>query len=531
MKFTVDNVLSLLLPYRGRPYVRADGRRKYKWISLLPGSAGELDPAMIYVCRLSEAMLLNRLEPECLYVCISDRYLSEDERDDEELLKNIIIIEESGDVPWLFNLIQKRFLELFEWEKSMEDVLLNGGGYQELLDVSENYLKNPLFVLDGAYFLLAYSKHYKSPDPANTSLYENGYHSAEIMQRFYDTNRIVEYNNSRGIVIGVPGAVSRYESLVKHFKYNEIVQLSVVEVFSNIPKSLESVELFELLLHYINISFLNEQKISPNTNQPYSRFMSDMIYGTLTERSSILEYAKRTEIPMAGYFDAYRIVFEDNAKVLTGRFAQELSGYLPASKIIIRGDEISVMNIYSRQSVSELSAENIQRITPLLARHRAVCGVSTPFFMFTDLRHACAQAAQALSYAGKDSRYLPLKERDNRTYYYQDILICHMLDLSSVSTFDVFCNNPYIRKLRELIEYDHENDSSLADILYCYLLRERRATEAGKLLHMHRNTVLYHIQRASELINMDLDDYNTRQCLLMAFHFIGLRDTGYKDVT
>lgn len=529
MRFTVNNVLSLLLPYRGRPYVRADSSRKYKWVSLLPGSTGELDSDMIYVCRLSEAMALNRQEPECLYVCISDRYLSEDERDDGELLRNIIIIEESGGVPWLMNLIQSRFLELTEWEKSMEDVLLRGGGYQELLDVSEIFLKNPLFVLDGAYFLLAYSKRYKSPDPINVSLYEKGYHSPEIMQRFYDSKRLAEYNNSQSIFVANPGPVTSFESLLKYFHCNEVVQLCVVEVFSNIPRSLESVELFDLLLHYINISFLNEQNVNQNTNHPYSRFMSDMIYGNLTERSRIIEYAKRTGIPMGGYFDAYRIVFEDNAKVLTGRFAQELSGYLPASKIVMRGYEISVMNIYPRANVDELSAENIQRITPLLTRHCAVCGVSTPFFAFTDLRNACVQASQALSYAGKESRYLPVKSRGERVYYYQDMMICHMLDLSSGSAFDVFCNNPYFRKVRELIEYDHENDSSLADILYYYLLFERRATEAGKLLHMHRNTVLYHIQRASEITGMDLDDYSTRQGLLMSFHFIGLRNTGYKD--
>ena len=154
MEYTSNIVLSLLLPYRGKPYIKTTEKKAYRWAALLPDNSNEMEEDMLYVCRLSEAMARNREHPSCHFVCICDRYLSEDEREDAEAMNNLILVEENRSVSWLLNKIQNRFLELDRWEKDMKDVLLSGGGYQDLLDVSEHYLKNALFVLDSAYRLL-----------------------------------------------------------------------------------------------------------------------------------------------------------------------------------------------------------------------------------------------------------------------------------------------------------------------------------------------------------------------------------------
>jgi DNA-binding PucR family transcriptional regulator len=60
-------------------------------------------------------------------------------------------------------------------------------------------------------------------------------------------------------------------------------------------------------------------------------------------------------------------------------------------------------------------------------------------------------------------------------------------------------------------------------VLYAYLTSERRATTAGRTLHMHRNSVLYHITRIEDLAGISLDDYWTRLKLLLAFHFMELK--------
>lgn len=294
-----------------------------------------------------------------------------------------------------------------------------------------------------------------------------------------------------------------------------------MEVFCNNPITAEDPELFEVMMQYINICFLKEQKRSHQPSQAFSRFMLDMLYSDLNDIHQITECARRTSIPVAGNFDAYRIVFRENGKVLVGRFVQELSVYLSSSKIVSKDFEISVLNIYQKSNVEEVSQRNLAHISPLLLRYGAVCGVSAPFTALSDFSHACAQASHALSYGMRE--FLRQSPDAKDIFHYKDVCLYLMVYLSSHSSFDVFHNNPYLQKLRYLQEYDLEHNSNLAEILYWFLFLERRATEAGKALHMHRNTVVYHVSHIEELLGLNFDDYYTRQGILLAFHYLKLK--------
>lgn len=521
MEFTSNIILSLLMPYRGKPYIKPDTKKVYRWVSLLPDTMGEMKSDMLYVCRLSDAMMRNQGELDCHFVCVCDRYLSDDERENESAMRNLILVEENRSLSWLLNLIQNRFLELEEWETKLKDVLLHDGSYQDVMDVSEHYLKNALFVMDGAYRLVAYSREYKSPDPINVALYENGYHVPESMHLFYKYHRFEEYFNHSGVLFCPPGKVSRYECLTQWCRRDGTPLIHVIEVFYNSPVSAESTELFEMMMRYINMCFEREQQKVQSPDLAYGRFLRDLIYNKLTDINQIAECAKRADIPMLGNFDAWRIVFHDNSGVLPGRFVQELSALLPEAKIVAKEYEISILNIYSSPRVEQLSRRSIGRILPLVEKHDAVLGVSAPFLNLTALSHGCDQAAIAISYGSRSFRYTPT-DSTGRVFYYADAMIFHMLSLSSQEPFNFFRSNPFLRKIDTLMDYDRENNTNLSDILYWYLYYERRTTETGNVLHMHRNTITYHMQRITALLNVDLDDYMTRQQLMLAYHYLEL---------
>jgi DNA-binding PucR family transcriptional regulator len=76
-----------------------------------------------------------------------------------------------------------------------------------------------------------------------------------------------------------------------------------------------------------------------------------------------------------------------------------------------------------------------------------------------------------------------------------------------------------------LLEYDKENHTRLVQVLYAYLVSERRASAAGKLLGMHRNSVLYHVSHIEEITGIDFNDYWTRLKLSLTFHFFELKES------
>ena len=61
-------------------------------------------------------------------------------------------------------------------------------------------------------------------------------------------------------------------------------------------------------------------------------------------------------------------------------------------------------------------------------------------------------------------------------------------------------------KLTLLFKLDGLHDSSFADSLYAYLKCNRNITDTANALHIHRNTLIYHLKRIEDLLDISIDD-------------------------
>ncbi len=68
--------------------------------------------------------------------------------------------------------------------------------------------------------------------------------------------------------------------------------------------------------------------------------------------------------------------------------------------------------------------------------------------------------------------------------------------------------------------YDAKTDSELEATLRAYVEHGGSIAETADALFLHRNSVLYRIQRIEELSGITLRDRHTRQVLLVAFTII-----------
>ena len=531
--FTKNIVLELLRPYRGSQYLSTSKDQKYRWVALLPEGTEPLEHDILYAGLLSDAMKRNLDEPGYSYLCIRDRFTDDDE--DAAALKGIVVVNENKDVTWLFNIVQNRFLQINEWVEKMRLALIDNCDYQQLTELCEPILNNFVSVFDSSYTLLAYTKNIECHDPINVALLEKGYHTDEILQKFRERRRFAVYEQEHGVVVSEPGVISRFEIVTKWCRYGGELLLQVVMECSRTPVSPAAVDLFEIFMEYIQICFLRQQRSNPS--QIYSSLLNEMLYEELDNPFIIGERAKTSDVPFSGHFDVYRIVFEDNSTVLVGRFVQELMAYLPKSKIIAHKYEVTILNIYGSPSAHKQSSQNLQLLIPLLEKYSAMCGVSEMFTSLPELKNAYIQATRAQT-IGVQLRALGnywrfdkevFEETSvNRTgsiFNYNDVFIYLALHFAQSGTFDAFGNTFYINALKKLLEYDEQNNTRLVQILYAYLVYERRATVAGRLLGMHRNNVLYHVSRIEEITGIDLDDYWARLKTTLAFHFLEIKES------
>lgn len=536
MKFTDNIVLDILKIYRGTNHLNNTDKRRYRWISLLPGQAEEMEADLLYVCRLSQAIPLNQSFPgKFHFLCIRDCFTDED---DMETLTGMVIINEQRGVSWLFNLVQKRFLKLNKWQADMQTALLDGCDYQMLIDLSEPILCNFIATLDSSYKLLAHTKSITCSDPVAVSLLEYGYHTAETLEKFKKANLFKVYADEHGIILGKRGEISQYEAISKWCRYGGELLLHTVMMCVQTPLSPGLIDLFEIFMEYMEKCFLSEQYANPS--RLYNSLLHDMIYDGLDNPFVISERANASNVPFTGYFDAYRITFQNNAGILVGRFVQELAACLPKSKIVAHNYEVTVLNIYSSGGIRRQTFHNLDVTQSLFRSYGVICGVSEGFFMLPDLLHACEQAARAYTLGMRIREMGNFRNFDkevyeaancfqnglqqNNIFFYDEICPYFILHAGQSEPFHAFKNTRHVEALEKLREYDRQNNTRLTEVLYAYLVSERRATAAGKLLHMHRNNVLYHISRIEELLDIDLNDYWTRLKLDLAYHLFELQE-------
>ena len=221
-----------------------------------------------------------------------------------------------------------------------------------------------------------------------------------------------------------------------------------------------------------------------------------------------------------------------------GRFVQELMAYLPKSTIVTHNFEVSVLNVFDSPDVYKQSLIILKKLVPLLQKYSAQCGVSEAFSTLSEFKNACIQASHAQTLGCRLKAYrehwqsgvevldqIAFPKTGSEVFHYNDFYLYLMLHYAQSEAFDTFMNTSCISTLRRLLEYDKEKNTSLIQVLYTHLVCERRATMTGRLLNMHRNSVLYHISRIEDITGIDLNDYWTRLKLIITFHLFELRES------
>jgi purine catabolism regulator len=135
-------------------------------------------------------------------------------------------------------------------------------------------------------------------------------------------------------------------------------------------------------------------------------------------------------------------------------------------------------------------------------------GISRPSMGLRMLREAYREAKDAVSIAQE------LGDIENSTFYgdlklYQLLLALKERNLEHMRRF-------YDETLGPLVEHDERKQSDLIRTLNGYFEANGNLAQAAKDLDVHRNTLVYRLERISELTELDLNDADNRLILHLA---------------
>jgi len=135
-------------------------------------------------------------------------------------------------------------------------------------------------------------------------------------------------------------------------------------------------------------------------------------------------------------------------------------------------------------------------------------GISRPAIGLSDLRDSYREAKDAVGIAYE------LGDRDTTTFYgdlklYQLLLALKERNLTNLNQF-------YQDALGPLVEHDERKQSDLIRTLNGFFEANGNLAKAAQELDVHRNTLVYRLDRIAELTELDLDDSENRLILHLA---------------
>jgi len=132
------------------------------------------------------------------------------------------------------------------------------------------------------------------------------------------------------------------------------------------------------------------------------------------------------------------------------------------------------------------------------------CGVSMVFSNFLHLRYYYTQSKFAAAQCKPpESPAICL---------YEDYHADHVLQaLSSGTDLRCFCHPGIL----SLWESGSESQRNMVHCLHHYFLNGRNLSATAKALHIHRNTLIYRLSKAEEILNIDIKQPSLKQAYLL----------------
>ncbi|MCR3922170.1 MAG: helix-turn-helix domain-containing protein, partial [Firmicutes bacterium] len=179
-------------------------------------------------------------------------------------------------------------------------------------------------------------------------------------------------------------------------------------------------------------------------------------------------------------------------------FVKSLMQYFfVGSTSVVYSGNVLIMIEYKRNHLL-FTEGKIADFKQLLVSHNLHAGVSRPFYRLSDIKLHYKQALNAIITAR-------MINHGELLYFYEDYFF-HYLVKSFLESNSL--HNICLPQLLELIKRDKEKSSSYSISLYRYLQNNGDIKATSRAMHLHYNTMKYRLQKISDVMEVDLKDYD-----------------------
>ena len=403
-----------------------------------------------------------------------------------------VVLENLEEIAEFMNDMQEIFDTADGWERKIHDLMLEHAGMERLLQVTSEFLQNPLTVigLDFTFVAEAGSKYL----PPRARLYTDVGLNVEYVNALLQNETYREMADTHETVM-FPAYISGCRSMNRNLFVDEkathrlILTECRVEITQGVICVLDILsEKLEFLLAH------EEEETDPDRDieQIFVRVLSDRTadYMQISRELSELGWGGNHEYMCL----ILQITYLNQQNLSTKAISRYIKKKLGDSVSFLYQDEIVVFFDLTRLGMNQ--EEVAGKLVYFIRDTYLKAGYSRVMTGHMNLRRQYVQAKTALDVGSRKKPYLWI-------HYFSQVAMTYILEQATKRLpGTMICHEG----LLELKKHDEENQTQYMETLRVYLEQHLSATQAARELFIHRSTFLYRLDRIREILQSDLDD-------------------------
>ena len=413
-------------------------------------------------------------------------------------------ISEPVSADYLLNALIETTDSFHAFKYAVLDMLVRQNNIQDFINQISEKMDNPSYIVDSSFQVLAIQQADEIPLISATFKHL-------VERRYVPIHTVVSLLNSDSWTHTAPSDLVSLQHIPQFYRpfikfdirFENRLQGFFFIVAINHEIHPGELDYLRILEPYITKFFYRNMKSLSSKGNYYEYFFKDVILGNLKDTRSIEEQLVPIHWKPDDTFSVLVCPVDLENEIINQTIFSRLMHIDDGKPVIIEEKLYCVYRIPDHEEWNNLT----RQLDKLFNQCRRHAGISEPFSGFYNLNQYVYQAESALSLGtGKHpSQYF---------YLFQNYRMQHLIDICSKHmNLNMLCP----MGLLKLELYDLRNDTQYSNTLYHYLKNERNVTLTSQQLHLHRNSLLYRINRINEITAFNLDDADLRFQLLLAF--------------
>lgn len=420
---------------------------------------------------------------------------------------SIILLDNNNNRNLIFDKVQSIFEYYERWHQELLYSIIKHEPLQALLDAGASVLTNPIVLLDESLALVAKSGHL--PENFSGTIWEAVLtHGFSPIELFPEEDRKIIFKkyleSSKPFIYKSPQRFPKTQWLTGGISIDGELKAVVgsVDILQTITKG--QLSLIYHIMAILELAFANDPdfaSISEKNLYYIYRLLKDFHVD-----KNILEYHLSKKNWHAD--DYYRIYTfsqpdkETSSKSVLDAYQFRIKPHIKNGMIFPYENSIVAIVWEGKNKTDK---HDNSELNQLLTQLSLKCGISVSFSGFSNLKYYYIQSKVALSEGEKCNQ-------DAKEYYFLDYYLSHIINsLDNATSLRSLCNQDVL-KLRD---YSTSSGNDYLNWLLTYLINGLNLSQTAQKLHVHRNTMVYRLDKIKELLNTELDDLDDSMVLYL----------------